>query len=133
MVPHIIVRMLSLVLIVTLTLTTAAGAQTSIVAPSSDYWFRYADKLPIGSTVQIRTNDGKRFTAILAVVDQNGIVVDPKTRVPEPPRRISFDQLQQLQLKQNGSSAAKAAAIGVATGAATFFGIFLISIAAYSD
>ena len=99
------------------------------VQRSREYWFTYASKLPIGSTVRVRTSDGKRQTAVLAVVDEDGITLEPKTRVPEPPRRIPFDQLQQLELKQNGSSLGKAIAIGAAVGAGTFFGIVLLVFA----
>jgi hypothetical protein len=99
-------------------------------AQSVEYWSKYAGKLPIGSTVRVRTADGRRTTGVLAVVDDTGITIAPKTRRPEPPRHISFDQLTQLEPKdQDGTSAAKAAAIGVATGAGTFFGILLLVLA----
>jgi len=103
------------------------------VQRSPEYWFTYASKLPIGSTVRVRTPDGKRQTAVLAVVDEDGITLEPKTRVPEPPRRVPFDQLQQLELKQNGSSLGKAIAIGAAVGAGTFFGIVLLVFATAWD
>jgi hypothetical protein len=95
-------------------------------AQTRDYWIQYASKLPIGSTVRVRTNDGKRTTAVLAIVDDNGITIAPKTRRPEPPRHIPFDQLAQIEIKQGGMSAGKAAAIGVATGAGVFFAILAI-------
>ena len=109
------------------------AAQSDAVSRSPEYWFSYAEKLPIGSLVRVRTADGERYTAVLAVVDREGITLEMKTRVPEPPRRVPFNRLVQLELKQNGSSVAKAAAIGVAAGAATFFGILLIFAAAYAD
>ena len=105
----------------------------NIVPPSPDYWFAFASRLPIGATVTVRTSDGKRQTAVLARVDQDSITLQPRTRIPEPPRRIPFDQLEQLELKQNGSSVAKAVAIGVATGAGTFFGIMMVMLAIFSD
>jgi hypothetical protein len=98
---------------------------------SREYWFSYASKLPVGSTVRVRTSDGKRQTAVLAVVDEDGITLEPKTRVPEAPRRVPFDQLQQLELKQNGTNVGKAIAIGAAIGAGTFFGILLAFAAAW--
>jgi hypothetical protein len=95
-------------------------------AQTRDYWIQYASKLPIGSTVRVRTTDGKRTTAVLALVDDTGITIAPKTRVPEHPRHIGFDQLAQLEIRQNGIGAAKAAAIGVATGAGVFLAIMAI-------
>lgn len=107
--------------------------QPAAVPRSGEYWFSYAGKLPIGSTVRVRTSDGRRLTAVLAVVDENGITLEPKTRVPEPPRRIPFDRLTQLELKQNGSSVAKSVAIGAAVGAGTFFGVLLLLMASAWD
>ena len=127
-------RILSLIVIVALMgSATAASAQSAGTSTprSADYWLRYTEKLPVGSTIRVRTSDGKRMTAVLAVVDETGITVEPKTRVPESPRHISFDQLQQLELKQTGMSAGKAAAIGVGVGVASFFGILLILAAAW--
>jgi hypothetical protein len=110
----------------------SAGTSTSTIG-SSEYWLKYTGKLPVGSTIRVRTSDGKRLTAVLAVVDETGIIVEPKTRVPESPRHISFDQLRQVELKQNGMGAGKAAAIGVATGVASFLGILLVVFATSWD
>ena len=128
-------RMVSLFVIATLLISGVAGAQTPAdgLERSHDYWMKYTERLPIGSTVRVRTTDGRHVTAVLAIVDDTGITLEPKTRIPEPPRHIPFDQLQQLELKQNGSSVAKAVAIGVGVGASTFFGIMLILLAAWGD
>jgi len=128
-------RLTSAIVMVAILVSNAAlSAQPGDTVPRSrEYWFTYASKLPIGSTVQVRTSDGKRQRAVLAVVDEDGITLEPKARVPEPPRRIPFDQLQQLELKQNGSSLGKAIAIGAAVGAGTFFGIVLLVFATAWD
>ena len=56
-----------------------------------------------------------------------------RTRRPEAPRHIPFDQLTQLELRLEGDgSVAKAAAIGVAVGVGTFFGMLLILFATTS-
>ena len=108
--------------------------QTGVLAQaaqSNDYWIKYTSRLPIGETVNVRTTDGKRTTGVLAIVDDTGITLQPKTRVPEPPRHITFDRLQQVELRQNGSSAAKAAGIGVAVGVGTFFAFLAILASAW--
>ena len=109
---------------------TFAG-QGVIVDRTPAYWFAYAEKLPIGATVRVRTSDGTRRTAVLAVVDRDGITVELKSRIPEPPRRIPYDEIQQLELKTNGSSIAKAAAVGSAIGAGTFFGLLALFAASW--
>ena len=115
-----------------LTPVALAAAQGDVVQRTGDYWYAYASKLPIGATVQVRTADGRRETGVLTLVDQESITIETRTRVPEPPRRIRFAQLDQLQLKTKGSSVGKAVAVGAAVGAGTFFGILMV-IAASLD
>jgi uncharacterized protein (DUF2062 family) len=79
----------------------------------------------------VRTADGKRQTGVLTHVDQDSITLQPRTRVPEPPQRIRFGELDQLEPKQNGSSVAKAVAIGAAVGAGTFLGILMLLAASW--
>ena len=109
----------------------AFAGQGVVVERTPEYWFSYAQKLPIGATVRVRTTDGTRRTAVLALVDRDGITVELKSRIPEPARRISYDQIQQLELKTNGSSIAKAAAVGSAIGAGTFLGLLALFAASW--
>lgn len=115
------------VVLVVIASSVAAQAQ------SADYWLKYTEKLPIGSTVVVRTTDGRRITAVLTVVDDTGITVAPKTRRPEPPRHIPFDQLAQVEIKGSGMGTGKAVAIGVAAGAGSVFVVLLALIAASWD
>jgi hypothetical protein len=94
-----------------------------------DVWRRYAARLPIGSTVRIGTAGGERLTAVLLTVDDAGITVKPRTRIPEPARQVPFDQLVQLELAREGSNIAKAAAIGGAVGAGVFLGLLMLLFA----
>ena len=114
------------VVLLSLLLPASRAAAQAITPPDAEYWFNFASRLPIGSTVSVRTADGKRQTAVLTLVDRDGITLQPKTRIPEAPRKVPFEQLAQLEPKHNGSNVAKAAAIGVAAGAGTFFGIMMI-------
>jgi hypothetical protein len=116
----------SIVLACLLAPGAAFARQGTVVERTPEYWFSYAEKLPIGATVRVRTTDGKRHTAVLALVDRDGITVELKSRIPEPARRISYDQIQQLELKTNGSNIAKAAAVGSAIGAGTFLGLLAL-------
>ena len=88
---------------------------------------QFVSKLPIGSVVKIDLVSGEKLTATLMVVTPTDIVVKPKTRVPEPARTMPFDQVARIEPK-GGSSVAKAIAIGAATGAAAFFGIWLFAV-----
>ncbi len=105
----------------------ALAGQGVVVERTPGYWYAYAEKLPIGATVRVRTTDGKRLNAVLALVDRDGITVELKSRVPEPARRIPYEQIQQLELTTaNGASMAKAAAVGAAIGAGTFVGLLVL-------
>src|SRR5262245_16081195 len=91
-------------------------------ADDPEVWRAYARKLPIGSTLKIAT-DRDRLVASLLAVDDTGILVKPKTRVPEPARHLSFDALDEVELYTDGTTADRAGAIvaGVGSGAGTFF------------
>ncbi len=111
----------AIALIVALMFTASASALERAPArqDNAEIWRRFAEQLPIGSIVKIRTKDGERLTAILFVVDAAAITVKPKTRYPEAARRIAFSQLEDLEPQQAGVSYAKYAGIGAAVGAST--------------
>lgn len=121
-------RMVSIVVLMGLLAPPIALAeQGTVVERTPGYWYSYAEQLPIGSTVRLRTTDGKRHTVVLTLVDRDGITVESKSRIPEPARRIPYDQIQQLELRTgNGASMAKAAAVGAAIGAGTFVGLLML-------
>ncbi len=107
------------------------AAQGSAVDRTPAYWYTYVSKLPIGATVRVRTVDGKRLTAVLAVVDPDAITLEPKTRIPEPARRITYNEIQQLELRQNGASVGKAVAIGAGVGAGLFFALLAVAASSW--
>ncbi len=105
------------------------GNQAATPGQDADIWRRYAVRLPIGSTVKIRTTGGERSTAVLLTVDDTGITVKPRTRIPEPVQQVPFDRLAQLELAHADSNIAKAAAIGGAVGAGVFLGLLMLLFA----
>ena len=122
----------SLVLTCLLAPAFAFAEQGTVVERTPGYWYSYAEKLPIGATVRLRTTDGKRLTAILTVVDRDGITLESRSRIPEPARRVTYDQIRQLELKTaNGASMARAAAVGAAIGAGTFVGLLAMLAASW--
>ena len=123
------IRIISFLVASMLTLVSvSAGAQ---VVGTEGYWMKYASRLPIGATVRVRTTDGKRMTAVLAIVDDTGITLQPKTRIPEAPRHVPYDQLNQVELKESGGGAGKAVAVGVAVGIGSFLGMLAILAASW--
>jgi hypothetical protein len=101
-----------------------------VSAASADVWSQFAGKLPIGSAIRVRTDTRERVTATLLVVDEGGITVQPRTRVPEPARRIAFTNIAQIDVvSEKGANMAKAAAVGGAVGAGTFLGLLMVLFA----
>lgn len=94
-----------------------------------ELWRAYAAKLPIGSTLRIKS-ERDRFVASLLAVDDTGMLVKPKTRVREPARHLSFDAIDELELYTDGATADRAGAIvaGVGSGAGAFFLLLLALI-----
>jgi hypothetical protein len=110
---------------------SGAVGSSSRIGRSDQYWMTYASKLPIGSTVRVRTTDGQRITAVLAIVDDSGITLEPKTRIPERPRHVPYEKLDQIVLKENGNSIGKAVGIGMAVGVGSFLGLVAILAGAW--
>ena len=119
-------------------LARVPGVDAEAPAPQADsapeVWRQYAQKLPPGTVLRVRTATGDRLTATLLVVSDESITVSPKTRVPEPTREIRFDAIRQLDVVTGqGASLARAVAIGAGVGAGVFFGLLLLALAAWGD
>jgi hypothetical protein len=76
------------------------------------------EQIPIGATVTLRMRGGERLKAVLFSADEAGVRVKPAARVPEPSRRIAYDQIERIERKQDHVSIGKYAGIGSAIGAA---------------
>jgi hypothetical protein len=135
----------AIALLVTIALTspacaTTAGPRLQTTAPGQTARDRalladYVQKLPVGSRVRVHLLDGGRERGTLMDATAERIVIQPRTRIPEPPREIPLDRVLGIELETgNGTgSVARAIGIGVAAGAGTFLGIFLLLAAIYSD
>jgi hypothetical protein len=120
-------RVVAIALMIALAIPCATAAQTA------DVWRTFAQKLDVGSDIRVHLANGQRFRATLIDAREDRLVVQPKTRVPVSVQSIDYDAILSIERAKNGTGAAKAAAIGVGTGVASFFAIMLIMLAAYSD
>jgi hypothetical protein len=103
-------------------------------APAPDAWRRLSAQLPPAAVVKVVLADGTRLTGIVLAVDDEGILLKPRTRVPEPPRRIRYTSMESLEVEHDrGIGVGKAVAIGVGTGAATFVSLILLTMAILDD
>jgi hypothetical protein len=122
-------RLVSMVLIAAFLGLGPAHAQVP-----AEVWRGFAEKVAVGSEMNVRLQDGTRFRATLVGVRDDAVLLQPKTRATVPVQAVPYADIASLEPRKNGgSSAVKAAAIGVATGVASFFGIMLIFLAVSLD
>ena len=131
----------ALAVLLSLTLLTPACAtappagsrgsrQPSGLAPDHAMLVAYLKRLPIGSRVNVRLVAGPAVHGTLMNAADEGIVVQPRTRIPEPPTAIPIEQIRAVEI-DNGGSLGKAVGIGAAAGAGAAFGVFLLIVAIY--
>ena len=114
-------------LVAMLVTPTLASAQQA----NGDVWRTFAQKLEAGAPVVVRLQNGQRFKATLIDARADALLLQPRTRRPVPVQPVSYDAIQLLEReRRDGMGAAKAAAIGVAAGAAAFLAIIGILAAA---
>jgi hypothetical protein len=115
------------ILLLIITITTPAFAQTQ---PQADMWRAFAQKMDAGTRVKLRLDDGQRVVATLIEANADGLLLQPRTRVPVPVQRIGYDRIASLERDEGrGIGAGKAVAIGVGSGVGAFLGMLLILIA----
>ena len=96
----------------------------------------YVQRLPAGSTVRIERAQGRRVRGTLMKATATTIIIQPKTRLPEPPIEIPMDEVLSVTPESgngNGGNIAKAVGIGAAAGAGAALAAFFILIAAFAD
>jgi hypothetical protein len=94
----------------------------------------FAQTLPLGGAVLVDRRQGKRVSGILLKATADHLVVQPRTRLPEPPKEIPMTDILRIQPQSaNGRSLGKAAGIGAAAGAGAALGVFLILLAVFAD
>ena len=114
-------------LLLIITIATPSFAQTQA---QGDLWRAFAQKVEVGTRVKLRLDDGQRVVATLIEANADGLLVQPRTRVPVPVQRIAYERIVSLERdKGRGIGAGKAVAIGVASGVGAFLGTLLILIA----
>ena len=111
--------------------TTATGQSRT---QERELLAEYVQKLPVGSRVRVHLRDGHRERGTLMDATAQRLVIQPRTRIPEPPREIPLDRVLGVELENgNGSSVGRAIGIGIAAGAGAVLGVMLLLAAIYAD
>ena len=121
---HFIITALLIVLIA----VQGVAAQTT-----ADVWRSFAERVDVGTELNVRLNDGRRFRATLVGVRDNAMLVQPKTRIPVPIQAVPYEDVIQIERTRRGIGAGKAVAIGAATGVGAFFGILALMLSVGGD
>lgn len=136
------IRGIASILMLALTLpgcAAAAGARlqppasAGAAAPERSLMAEYVQKLPIGSRVRVHLRDGRRVRGTLMAASAERIVIQPRTRIPEPPLQLPLDGVAAVEIDAPNGSVARAIGVGVAAGAAAFLTVMLVLSAIYSD
>jgi hypothetical protein len=94
----------------------------------------YVQKLHAGATVKVERTQRRTVRGVLMKATDHAIVVQPRTRLPEPAIEIPLDDVLAVTLEsKSGNSIGRSIAVGAGAGAAVILTMFLISAALWSD
>jgi hypothetical protein len=108
----------------------SVAAQTPARQSARDIWRNFAQRVDVGTELTVQLNDGRRVRATLVGVQDEAVLLQPKTRIAVPVQAVRYDEIVRMEPRKSGNGAGKAVAIGVATGVGTFFGIMALAFAA---
>ena len=94
----------------------------------------YVQKLQTGATVKVERTHRRSVRGVLMKATDRAIVIQPRTRLPEPAIEIPLDDVLAVTLEsKSGNSIGRAIGIGAAAAGAVVLTMFLISMALWSD
>jgi hypothetical protein len=119
------------------TAALAQGPRVPMQAPPQDVadinlMTSYVRQLPLGSRVRVALADGTVIHGTLMKTDDDPIVVQRRTRIPETPLQIPIRDLRAVELEKNGNGVGRAVAVGAATGAGAALGLLLVLAAIFA-
>lgn len=129
-------KILSLLLVAAFTTQCAAKARPAQTVSSPDAaraMLTAAEKIPAGARVSVELMDGRRFKAVILAVEGDAVVVQQRTRLPEPPLRLDPGQIAYLELDSSREGLGKMLAIGAAIGTGVTLAFLAILAAALGD
>jgi hypothetical protein len=114
----------------TVVLVVVMAAQAVMAQTPADIWRSFAERVDVGTELNVRLNDGRRLRATLVAVRSDAMLLQPKTRVPVPIQAVPYEEISRLERTKASAGVGKAVAIGVATGLGAFFGMLALLFAA---
>jgi hypothetical protein len=115
-------------------LNRQTGVRTEPGQAAHDAIVSFVQGLPAGSRVKVTLDSGRRIKGTLMKAGDRSLIVQPRTRIPEPPIDISFDAVRAVELEgTNGGGLGRSIAIGAAAGAGATLAVLMILAAIYAD
>ena len=93
----------------------------------------YMTSIPIGSPVRVSRFDEPAVRGALIEVTDSTILVQRRTRLPEPPVAVPMQHVRSVEIDRPSGNVGKAIIIGAAAGAGAALGLLVILAAIYSD
>jgi hypothetical protein len=135
-------RLMALLLCAVLAAPACATSQTprmqtapqALTRPADrDVLSDFAAQLPLGSRVKATLAGNRSIRGTLVKRTDEAIVVQPRTRIPEPLVEVRFDSLVALEQELPSGGVARAIAIGVGVGVSAALGMLLLLAATLGD
>lgn len=113
----------------------APGAQPPGSRPATDpaVMAEYVQKLQLGTKVRVDLANGKTIKGTLMKATERSIIVQTRTRLPEPPVEIVLTDVLAVTPESSSGNVGRAIGIGAAAGGAAALGVILLLIAIFSD
>lgn len=128
-------RLLALLTCASLLTGCATTGATRVQTPASPVdpglLASYVKQLPIGSRVRVDRTNGHTLKGTLMKTTDTSIVVQRRTRVPEPPEDLPLATVAAVQI-DNGGGTGRALWVGAAAGAGGALAVFLILAAIFA-
>ena len=113
--------------------TRDPGTRVNPSAPDPALMSDYIRQLPVGSRVRVTLASGKVIRATLMKRDADPIVVQRRTRIPEPPFEISVREILAMELDTPNGNVGRNIAVGAAAAAGVTLGVLVLLAAIFSD
>ena len=95
------------ILVMLATLASSSASAQATLQP--DVWRVFAQQIDVGSRVKVSRDDGQRVTATLIQAGPEALLVQPRTRMPVPVQRVTYEEIVSIERdNQRGIGAGKA-------------------------
>ncbi len=132
-------KLIALLLSLSIVVSGCATRHTTMALPAgspqeSQALSASVARIPIGTRLRVDLTSGERVRGTLMRVSDTSMLVNRRTRVPEPPVEIAFSDVQGFDIDQGGpGNVAKIIALSAAAGAAVAVGTMWLLAAILID